>query len=129
MVQVLQKFVEDCKSNIPGFIAVTITDMESGVNFIADSVDKNFDPTLASAYELEIAKAEINALKALGLQAKGEEIKDILTVLTNQIHIIDIATSQQYFVYLVVDAKQANLGMTRALLSKFEKEDLSQFKL
>lgn len=129
MIQILQKFVEDCKRNIPGFVAVTVTDMESGVNFISDSSDMSFDPTLASAYELEIARAELNALKALGLQAKGEEIKDILMVLTNQIHIIDIAPNQQYFVYLVVDAKHANLGMTRALLSKFEKEDLSQFNL
>lgn len=87
----------------------------------AESVDPSFDPNLASAYNLEVVKAKQNALQILGLASK-EKIEDILITLTNQIHIIDIAASGGYFIYLAVDSSKANLGLTRALLAKYKKD-------
>lgn len=121
MINVLDKFIQDMKTNVPGFIAVSVTEVRSGVSYGAESVDPSFDPNLASAYNLEVVKAKQNALQILGLASK-EKIEDILITLTNQIHIIDIAASGGYFIYLAVDSTKANLGLTRALLAKYKKD-------
>ena len=121
MINVLDKFIQDMKTNVPGFIAVSVTEVRSGVSYGAESGDPSFDPNLASAYNLEVVKAKQNALQILGLASK-EKIEDILITLTNQIHIIDIAASGGYFIYLAVDSSKANLGLTRALLAKYKKD-------
>lgn len=121
MTNVLDKFIQNMKSNVPGFIAVSVTEVRSGVSYGCDSVDPSFDPNLASAYNLEVVKAKQNALQILGLASK-EKIADILITLTDQIHIIDISANGSYFIYLVVDSTKANLGLTRALLSKYKKD-------
>ena len=126
MTNVLDKFIQDMKSNIPGFIAVSVTEVRSGVSYGSDSVDPSFDPNLASAYNLEVVKAKQNALQVLGLASK-ERIVDIIITLTDQIHVIDISSNGSYFIYLVVDSTKANLGMTRALLSKYKKDLASIF--
>ena len=121
MTNVLDKFIQDMKNNVPGFIAVSVTEVRSGVSYGAETVNPNFDPTLASAYNLEMVKAKQNALQVLGLIPQ-ERIEDILITLTDQIHIIDISASGAYFIYLAVDSTKANLGLTRALLSKYKKD-------
>ena len=121
MTNVLDKFIQDMKTNVPGFIAVSVTEVRSGVSYGSDTVDPSFDPNLASAYNLEVVKAKQNALQVLGL-ASREKIADILVTLTDQIHIIDIAASGGYFIYLAVDSTKAKLGLTRALLSKYKKD-------
>lgn len=121
MTNVLDKFIQDMKNNVPGFIAVSVTEVKSGVSYGSETVVPSFDPNLASAYNLEVVKAKMNALKALGLDQK-EKIEDILITLTDQIHIIDISANGTYFIYLAVDSTKANLGLTRALLAKYKKD-------
>lgn len=117
MQKTLDKFVENMKTNIPGFIAVSVTEIESGVAYISYSAKEGYDPSLASAYNLEVVKSKLKAINALGLK---EDIEDITITLTNQIHVISVAKSGAYFVYLAVDSAKANLGITRALLNKYK---------
>ena len=119
MSDFLQDFQNNLKQNINGFIAVSVTEIETGMSYSSLSVDSSFDPELASAYNLEVVKAKMNAIKALGL---NEKINDILITLSNQLHILDVSEDGKYFIYLAVDSKNANLGLTRAVLSKFKKE-------
>lgn len=119
MSDFLQNFQNDLKENISGFIAVSVTEVETGMSYSSLTVDPNFDPELASAYNLEVVKAKMKAIKALGLEQK---INDILITLTNQLHIIDVSDDEKYFIYLAVDSSKANLGMTRAVLSRFKKD-------
>ena len=126
MTNVLDKFVQDIRTNVPGFIAVSVTEVKSGVSYVAASADPNLDPNLASAYNLEVVKAKMSALRILGLEDK-EKIEDILITLTNQIHVIDVAPNGTYFIYLVVDSSKANLGITRSLLARYKKDLQSIF--
>ncbi|WP_428231042.1 hypothetical protein [Flavobacterium sp.] len=123
MSDFLQNFQNDLKENINGFIAVSITEVETGMSYSSLSLNPNFDPELASAYNLEVVKAKLSAIKALGLDQK---INDILITLTDQIHIIDVSEDGKYFIYLAVDSTKANLGLTRATLSKFKKDIISK---
>ena len=126
MTNVLDKFVQDIRTNVPGFIAVSVTEVKSGVSYVAASADPNLEPNLASAYNLEVVKAKMSALRILGLEDK-EKIEDILITLTNQIHVIDLAPNGNYFVFLVVDSSKANLGITRSLLARYKKDLQSIF--
>ncbi len=123
MSNFLEQFVEDIKSNVPGYIAVTVTEVGTGVCYASNSDKKDFDPEIASAYNLEVVKAKKNAIEALGLKSK---IQDIIITLEGQIHIIDVSENGEYFIYLAVDSTKANLGMTRALLKKYKKDVVSQ---
>lgn len=119
MSDFLQQFGDEVKKNIPGYIAVAVTEIKSGISYFSDSAVASFDPELASAFNLEVVKAKLNAISALGLE---QNIDDIMITLTNQIHIIDISENNEYFIYLAVDSNKANLGMTKALLNKFKKD-------
>ncbi|OOB83963.1 hypothetical protein BZL53_02490 [Flavobacterium columnare] len=119
MSDFLKQFGEDLKNNVPGFIAVAVSEIKSGISYFTLSTDSNFDPELASAFNLEVVKAKLNAINALGLK---ETIEDILINLKSQIHIIDVSENNEYFIYLALDSTKANLGMTKALLNKYKKE-------
>jgi hypothetical protein len=123
MSDFLQTFQNDLRENVSGFIAVSVTELETGMSYCSLSLNPDFDPELASAYNLEVVKAKMNAIKALGLNQK---INDILITLTDQLHILDVSDDGRYFIYLAVDAKKANLGLTRATLSKFKKDIISK---
>lgn len=119
MSDFLSKFGEDLKNNVSGFIAVSITEVKTGISYYSLSANSSFDPELASAYNLEVVKAKLNAIKALGLDQK---IENIMINLSSQIHIIDISEAGDYFIYLAVDANKVNLGMTKALLNKYKQD-------
>lgn len=120
MSDFLKQFGEDLKTNVQGFIAVAVAEIKSGITYFSLSVDPAFDPELAAAFNLEVVKAKLNAVSVLGL--KNQSINSIMIELTSQIHIIDISSNGEYFIYLAVDATKANLGMVKALLNKYKKE-------
>ncbi|WP_428225133.1 hypothetical protein [Flavobacterium sp.] len=119
MSEFLKQFGEECQKNIPGYIAIAVTETKSGICYYSNSAVANFDPELASSFNLEVVKAKLNAISALGLK---ETIDDILITLSSQIHILDVSEDGSYFIYLAVDSTRANLGMTKALLNKYKKE-------
>lgn len=123
MSDFLNKFTKDMESNVPGFIATSVTEVSTGVCYIAHSAKKDFDAEIASVFNLEVVKAKQKAAKELGLKSN---IQDIMITLTDQIHIIDLSDNGEYFIYLAVDSSNANLGMTRALLKKYKKNIVAE---
>ncbi|CAM1358267.1 conserved protein of unknown function [Tenacibaculum soleae] len=119
MQQILDDLVKNVKENISGYIAISVAEMASGESLISNSALDGFDPALACAYNVEIINAKRKAMKSLGLD---ESLNDIHFNLDSQIHIINISPSGDYFVYLAVDSKKANLALTRTLLNKYKQE-------
>ena len=119
MSDFLKQFGDEMKANVPGYIAVAIAEIKTGITYYSDSAVPSFDVELAAAFNLEVVKAKLNAISALGLKSK---INDILINLDDQIHIIDISDDALYFIYVAVDSSRSNLGMTKALLNKYKKE-------
>lgn len=124
MSDFLNQFGEDLQKNVPGFIAVSVAEIQSGMSYFSLSDVADFDPELASAFNLEVVKAKMNAISALGL--KNQIVSDIMITLTSQIHIIDISDNNMYMIYLAVDSTKANLGMTKSILNKYKKEIASK---
>lgn len=117
MTEILNDLVSNVSKNIPGYIALSVTEVGSGEALISNSADKGFDVELASAYNLEVVKAKLKAIEALDLE---EEIKDITITLTDQIHILNIAPNGGYFIYLAIDSSKANIAITKTLLNKYK---------
>ncbi len=119
---VLNVFLNEMKNNVAGFVAVTVTEIETGLSYGSITADPNFDAELASAYNLEVVKAKLNAIKALDLK---QDIEDILITLSHHIHILDISPNKKFMIYLAAESSKANLGMTRGILRKY-KADLEK---
>ncbi|MDO6744346.1 MULTISPECIES: hypothetical protein [Tenacibaculum] len=117
MTEILNELVKNISKNVPGYVALSVTEIETGQTLVADSSDSSFDVNLASAYNLEVVKAKLSAIEVLGID---EEIKDITITLTSQIHIINIAPSGGYFIYLAIDSSKANIAITKTLLNKYK---------
>jgi len=71
MSDFLQQFGDEIKKNVPGYIAIAITEIKSGISYYSNSAVSSFDPELASAFNLEVVKAKLNAINALGLSMKS----------------------------------------------------------
>ncbi len=121
MTDILNDLVKNVSENIPGYIALSVTEIESGETLVSDSAKADFDVDLASAYNLEVVNAKLKAISVLGIK---EDIKDITITLTDQIHIINIAPTGGYFIYLAIDSAKANVAITKTLLNKY-KADLN----
>ena len=121
MQKILDDLVNKVKRDIPGYIGLSVASISTGESLISHSVDSNFDPALASAYNTEIINAKRSAMKALGLK---EDLLDIHFNLQSQIHLINLTPSGDYFIYLAVRSKDSNLALTRTLLNRY-KGDIS----
>ncbi|ALU76043.1 hypothetical protein [Tenacibaculum finnmarkense] len=119
MTNILNDLVKNVSENIPGYIALSVTEIESGETLVSDSAKADFDVDLASAYNLEVVNAKLKAISVLGIK---EDIKDITITLTDQIHIINIAPTGGYFIYLAIDSAKANIAITKTLLNKYKAE-------
>jgi hypothetical protein len=62
---VITVFINEMKSNISGFIATAVVEIESGLTFGSYSADPSFDIELAAAYNIEVVKSKLKAVEAL----------------------------------------------------------------
>lgn len=102
-------FIESAKDGTDGLIAVSVVEISSGMTLGAYS-DGSLDPDIASAYNVEVVKAKLKAIKALGLK---ESIDDILITLTSQYHLINLNAAGTHMIYLAADKNKANLAILR----------------
>ncbi|MEQ9299084.1 MAG: hypothetical protein RIF33_10990 [Cyclobacteriaceae bacterium] len=97
-----------------GVHAVTVVEIDSGMSLGSYS-DGALDPDVASAYNVEVVKAKLKAIDALGLK---EGIDDILITLSTQYHLINVTESGSHMIYLAADKKKANLAILRNIVKK-----------
>ncbi len=117
--EILKEFKENVMNNVPGVIAFSIVDIKDGLSLISGTKNPKFDPETAAVYNLEVVKAKLKAIKALGLK---ENISDIIITLDNQIHILNVTDDNSFIIYVAIDSKDTSLGMVRSLLNKYSSE-------
>lgn len=111
--QILETF-ERIASEIPGFIAASLVDLDSGMTLGARSVRGEFDLTAASAYNSEMVKQKQKIMRALNLNTT---LEDMLLTLGDQIHLIKLVTPTT-FIYLAADRASSNLAIVRNAVNK-----------
>jgi hypothetical protein len=110
----IQDTFERIASEIPGFIAASLVDLESGMTLGARSSRADFDLTAASAYNSEMVKQKQKIMKALNLRTT---LEDMLITLGDQIHLIKLVTPTS-FVYLAADRAATNLAIVRTAVNR-----------
>ncbi len=110
----IQETFDKVANDIPGFIAASLVDLESGMTLGARSLRSDFDLTAASAYNSEMVKQKLKIMKALNLRTT---LEDMLLTLGDQIHLIKLV-SPTTFVYLAADRASSNLAIVRNAVAK-----------
>ncbi len=101
--------MQDIAGQLPGFIAASLVDLESGMTLGVYSKDPSFDLNSASAFNSEMVKQKLKIMEVLGLHM---DLEDMLLTLEEQIHLIHLI-NRSTFLYLAADRKQANLAIVR----------------
>ena len=104
-------------AEVPGFIAASLVDMDSGMTLAVRSNRSDFDLAVASAYNSELVKQKQKIMKALQLKTHME---DMIITLGDQIHFIKIV-SPTVFIYLAADRSAANIAIVRTVVTKHSK--------
>ncbi|MEW2247173.1 MULTISPECIES: roadblock/LC7 domain-containing protein [unclassified Streptomyces] len=114
--------LKEALASIEGATGVALVDYTSGMALGTMGGSKTFDLNVAAAGNTDVIRAKMRTMEMLGLKA---EIEDILITLTDQYHLIRLLSGRSgngLFLYLVLDAKRANLAMARHQLKKIEQE-------
>jgi len=111
--QIIDAF-EKVSAEMPGYMAASLVDLESGMTLGLKSVRPDFDLAAASAYNSEMVKQKLKIMKALNLKTT---LEDMLITLGEQIHVIKMVAPTT-FIYLVVDRSVSNLAIVRNVLAK-----------
>ena len=111
--QIVEAF-EKVAAEMPGYMAASLVDLESGMTLGLKSVRPDFDLAAASAYNSEMVKQKLKIMKALNLKTT---LEDMLITLGEQIHVIKLIGATT-FIYLCVDRSQSNLAIVRNVLNK-----------
>lgn len=112
--KVVQEIFEKISNEIPGFIAASLVDIDSGMTLAVKAVRSDFDLTAASAYNSELVKQKMKIMRALNLKTG---LEDMLITLGDQIHLIKLVGSTS-FIYLAADRASANLGIVRTIVGR-----------
>ncbi|MCW2290473.1 hypothetical protein M2262_000523 [Pseudomonas sp. BIGb0408] len=101
---------------VDGALAAAVVDYSSGM--LLGSVGQGIDLDIAAGGNTEVVRAKLKTMKMLGL---NENIEDILITLGTQYHLIRPLTStQELFMYYVLDRSKANLALARRKLQAVE---------
>ena len=106
---------EKIAAEIPGFIAASLVDLESGMTLGTKTVRGDFDLAAASAYNSEMVKQKQKIMRALSLKTN---LEDMLITLGDQIHLIKLV-SPTTFIYLAADRGSANIAIVRIAVNKY----------
>jgi hypothetical protein len=105
---------EHFSADIPGFVAASLVDIDSGMTLAVKSNRPEFDLAVASAYNSELVKQKQKIMKALNLKT---HLEDMILTLGDQIHFIKIL-SPTLFIYLAADRSLANIAIVRNVVNK-----------
>lgn len=111
--QIVEGF-EKVASEIPGYIAAALVDIDSGMTLGMKSLRNDFDLTAASAYNSEMVKQKQKIMRALNLKTT---LEDMIITLGDQIHLIKLVGGNS-FIYLAADRSSTNLAIVRSVVNK-----------
>lgn len=103
------KIIETIADEMPGFIAASLVDLESGMTLGVYSTRDDFDLSSASAYNSELVKQKQKIMAALGIRG---ELEDMTMTLSDQVHVIKLV-SDTSFLYLAASRDGTNLAIVR----------------
>jgi len=105
---------ERIQTEVPGFIAASLVDLDSGMTLAVKTARPDFDLAAASAFNSEIVKQKHKTIRALGLSSN---LEDILLTLSDQLHLIKMVGNSS-FIYLAAERATTNLAIMRTSVAR-----------
>jgi hypothetical protein len=112
--KIINENFDRLSADIPGFIAASLVDIESGMTLGLKSNRPDFDLAAASAYNSEMVKQKLKIMRALNLKTS---LEDMIISLGDQIHLIKMITPGT-FIYLAADRSACNLAIVRNVVNR-----------
>ena len=112
--KVINEAFDHFASDIPGFIAASLVDLDSGMTLAVRSTRNDFDLGVASAYNSELVKQKMKIMKSLNLKTN---LEDMIITLGDQIHLIKVL-SPTMFIYLACERAGSNIAIVRTVVNK-----------
>ncbi|MEU4091544.1 hypothetical protein [Streptomyces sp. NPDC026673] len=116
----IETSLKETMTSIEGSMGAALVDYTSGMALGTIGGGKDLDLTVAAAGNTDVIRAEIRAMKELGVK---EDIEDVLITLGGQYHLIRLLKNRSgkgLFLYLVLNKATANLAMARHQLRRIE---------
>mgnify|MGYP000867287408 FL=1 len=114
MLNQTNEVFEQFAADIPGFVAASLVDLDSGMTLAVKSMRGDFDLAISSSYNIELVKQKMKIIKALNLKTT---LEDIILTLGDQIHFIKVL-SPTLFLYLAADRSTANIAIVRTVVNR-----------
>lgn len=109
----IEEVFEKIANELPGLIATSLVDLDSGMTLGVKSNRPDFDLGAASAYNSELVKMKFKTMRTLKLKST---LEDMLLTLSDQIHLIRMVTPAT-FLYIAVDKVGTNLAIVRSTVN------------
>ena len=114
------RVVQGLLSDLPSLIAVAVVDVGTGMTLASHSTSEHFNPDLAAAYNTQVVKQNLKAMKQWSLGSR--ELDDILITVADQFHLIKLLPGSEIFVYLVANSLDTNLAIARQMVQRHAAE-------
>jgi predicted regulator of Ras-like GTPase activity (Roadblock/LC7/MglB family) len=108
--------IKDIMNELPTLLAVAVVEVETGMPLASHANVADFDIETAAAYNTEVVKAKLKAIKALNL---NQTVQDILLTLTDQLHLLKLSPNGDKFIYLAVNSRDTNLAQARQIMKMY----------
>ena len=113
--KVINETFDHFANDIPGFIAASLVDIDSGMTLAVRATRTDFDLGVASAYNSELVKQKLKIMKVLNLKTT---LEDMILTLGDQIHFIKLL-SPTLFIYLAADRSSSNIAIVRTVVNRY----------
>lgn len=106
--------IEGIIADLPALIAVAVVETYTGRSLASHSNTEHFNPDAAAAYNTQVVKQNLKAMRTLHLSSGT--LDDILITVADQYHLIKLLNGGELFLYLAVNAQDTNLAIAREVV-------------
>jgi predicted regulator of Ras-like GTPase activity (Roadblock/LC7/MglB family) len=110
-----ERLLQQVLAGLPELIGAAVVQMDSGQALASYTTAREFSLSKVVGFNAEVIRQQHLAMQALLLPAE-EQLEEILITLQTQLHLLRLLPDGQRFLYVVVDSRDTNLGIARAVL-------------
>jgi hypothetical protein len=104
---------------LPELLGAAVVDVESGQALATYTTSRDFNVGKVLDFNAEVIRQQRRSMQALHLPAE-EQLQEILITLNTQLHVLWLLADGRRFLYVVVDSRDTNLGIARAVIRTCE---------